>query len=143
MTEEEIEIVAEELAKIGGVSWYPGRTRGPLLRVLSERYRERARIAIAAIDRLRAGRDGSSMQEAVPDDARGERPGPEHGGDRLQVGSIVVYRPQGDKRAVRCRIEKIESTRAYLVPCPGPDFGWVSLSDLSLLRSEDASDLRS
>jgi hypothetical protein len=54
MTEEEIEAVAEELAKAGGLSWYPGRTRGPLLRTVSERYRDRARLAIEALDRVRA-----------------------------------------------------------------------------------------
>jgi hypothetical protein len=32
MTEKEVEIVAEELAKIGGAAWYPGRQQGPFLR---------------------------------------------------------------------------------------------------------------
>ena len=45
MTEEEIEIVAEELAKIGGVTWYPGREKGTLMRVVCDRYRDRARVA--------------------------------------------------------------------------------------------------
>ena len=60
MTDEEIEAVAEELAKIGGLSWYPGRTDGPLLRPISERYRDRARVAIAALDRVRAGKEASA-----------------------------------------------------------------------------------
>lgn len=29
MTEDEVEVVAAELAKAGGVGWYPGRERGP------------------------------------------------------------------------------------------------------------------
>jgi hypothetical protein len=52
MTNEEVEIVAEELAKIGGVTWYPGREKGTLMRVVSDRYRDRARIAIEALDRF-------------------------------------------------------------------------------------------
>jgi hypothetical protein len=39
VTEDEIEAVAEELAKAGGVAWYPGHQRGPLLKVVSDRYR--------------------------------------------------------------------------------------------------------
>jgi hypothetical protein len=40
MTEEEVEVVAEELAKIGGTAWCSGRGRGPHLRVVTSRYRE-------------------------------------------------------------------------------------------------------
>ena len=47
MTEDEVEVVAAELAKAGGVAWYPGRERGPLKHVVN-RYRDRARLAIAA-----------------------------------------------------------------------------------------------
>ena len=64
MTDEEIEAVAEELAKAGGTSWYPGRTRGALLRPVSERYRDRARLAIAALERVRAGRAAVAVPEA-------------------------------------------------------------------------------
>lgn len=32
MTEEEVDVVAEELAKMGGTAWYPGRQQGSLLR---------------------------------------------------------------------------------------------------------------
>jgi hypothetical protein len=56
MTDEEIDAVAEELAKIGGLTWYPGRTQSPLLRAVSERYKDRARVAIASLDRLRASK---------------------------------------------------------------------------------------
>ncbi|MFC4173178.1 hypothetical protein ACFOYU_14090 [Microvirga sp. GCM10011540] len=137
MTEEEVEAVAEELAKIGGVSWYPGRTPGPLLRVVSERYKDRARVAIAALERIRA-----SKAEAVP--SQGPAAGPaalgadEDPGDRLRVGAIVVYRPPSEKRAIPCRVEKIEDGRAYLVPCQRPDVGWVSIDGLVPLQGEDA-----
>ena len=64
MTEDEIDAVAEELAKAGGLSWYPGRERGPLLKVVSDRYRDRARLAIAALDRCRAQKAGATSKEA-------------------------------------------------------------------------------
>ncbi|MGF9763149.1 hypothetical protein AAII07_49200 [Microvirga sp. 0TCS3.31] len=53
MTEKEVEVVAEELAKIGGTAWYPGRQPGPLLREVTDLYREQARAAIAALERMR------------------------------------------------------------------------------------------
>ncbi len=138
MTEEEIEAVAEELAKIGGVSWYPGRTTGPVLRPVSERYRDRARVAIAALDRMRAGKASSeALQAAAEKSAASAATSACDPGDRLQVGAVVVYRPPGDQRAVTCRIEKMDEGRAYLVPCPRPDFGWVSLSDLAPLERQD------
>jgi hypothetical protein len=135
MTDEEIEAVAEELAKIGGLSWYPGRTDGPLLRPVSERYRDRARVAIAALDRVRAGKEASAaLLNSTAKSSSCPTPASDPG-DRLQVGAVVVYRPPGDQRAVTCRIDKMDEGRAYLVPCPRPDFGWVSLEDLSLLNS--------
>jgi hypothetical protein len=131
MTEDEIEAVARELAKIGGVSWYPGRTRGALLRAVSERYRDRARVAIAALERLKAAKEdtaapqGSPSGEAVGTTSQASEPG-----DYLQVGAVVVYRPPGDRRAMPCRITRMEAGQAYLVPCPEPDIGWVSLEHL-------------
>jgi hypothetical protein len=137
MTDEEIEAVAEELAKIGGLSWYPGRTDGPVLRPISARYRDRARVAIAALDRVRAGREASEMlQSSTVKNGSAAASASDHG-DRLEVGAVVVYRPPGDQRAVTCRIEKMDEGRAYLVPCPKPDFGWVSLDDLSPLNSSN------
>ncbi len=140
MTEEEIEVVAEELAKIGGVSWYPGRTCGPMLRTVSARYRDRARAAIAALERFRASKEGIAASQSQPvkasmalhDNTASDR------GDQLLVGTIVVYRPPGDRRATPCRIEKTEAGRAYLVPCPRPDIGWVALDDLIPLDLRDA-----
>jgi hypothetical protein len=131
MTEEEIEAVARELAKVGGLSWYPGRTRGPLLRAVSERYRDRARVAIAALERLKASKEGtaapqgSSSVGSVGTDSQAL----EHAND-FQVGAVVVCRPPGDRRAMPCQITRIEEGRAYLVPCPQADIGWVSLEDL-------------
>jgi len=133
VTDEEIEAVAEELAKAGGTSWYPGRTRGALLRPVSERYRDRARLAIAALDRVRAGRDKAAGAQPS------EPPSPQSGvpagrPDRIDVGTTVVYRPPGDQRAITCRVEQIEAGRAYLAPVPRPDIGWVSLESLHPLE---------
>lgn len=62
--------------------------------------------------------------------------GPE---DQVQVGSIVVYRPPEDQRAIPCRVEKLENGRAYLVPCPHPDIGWVPIDSLPLTIADDDS----
>src|SRR3954466_5088441 len=92
MTEQEIEVVAEELAKIGGTSWYPGREYGPLMRVVSDRYRDRARIAIAALDRLRAGHVGSGSQECATDiNPTADETPRLSSGDDIQPGATVVY----------------------------------------------------
>ncbi|WP_262031673.1 hypothetical protein [Microvirga sp. Mcv34] len=131
MTEEEIDAVAEELAKAGGISWYPGQTSGPLLRPVGERYRNRARAAISALDRLRARPRDISPPSTSSDQAETFDVRQVGGTDALVVGAIVMYRPPGDKRAVPCRVEGIEDGRAYLIPCPKPDFGWISLEDLS------------
>jgi hypothetical protein len=129
VTEEEIEAVARELAKVGGSSWYPGRSRGEILRAVGNRYKDRARVAIAALDRFRAAQDSTVLsesavpkQETVNDSSALE--------DQFQVGTIVVYRPPGDQRALSCKIEKIEDGRAYLVPIPHRPIGWVSLGSL-------------
>ncbi len=140
MTDEEIEAVAEELAKVGGVSWYPGRTRGTLLRPVTERYRDRAKVAIAALDRLRRNNGSASEQQAPSSGAIPSREALPTGPDeRIQVGSIVVYRPPGDQRAITCRIDQLEQGRAYLVPCSRPDVGWVSLDNLQPLSTEVAA----
>lgn len=126
VTDEEIEAVAEELAKAGGTSWYPGRTRGALLRSVGERYRDRARLAIAALDRVRAANGGPADVQS-PEAAHVPEPPISGNPDQIQVGAVVVYRPPGDQRAITCRIERIEGGQAYLVPVSRPDVGWVAL----------------
>lgn len=142
VTEEEIEVVAEELAKIGGVSWYPGRTSGPLLRAVSDRYRDRAKIAIVALERVRASKGGVVKPEEAAEAnlARNDKTASDHG-DQLQVGTIVVYRPPEERRAIPCRVERLEADRAYLVPCPRADIGWVSTSEL-VPRAPETTDIR-
>lgn len=141
MTEEEVEAVAEELAKAGGISWYPGRTVGPLLRVVHERYRDRARIAIATLERLRgAGEEkGTQLNDTISRDSGQTFEAVKSGNDQIRVGAIVVYRPPGERRAIPCRVERLEDGRAYLIPCPKPDLGWVSIDSLSLSSSTDES----
>jgi len=50
------------------------------------------------------------------------------------VGATVVYRPPGEKRALTCRIERMEHGRAFLVPAQR-EVGWVSVHTLLLLDS--------
>jgi hypothetical protein len=59
MTDEEVEAVAAELAKAGGVSWHAGQEHGPL-KLVMDRYRDRARLAIATLERIRAARQDIS-----------------------------------------------------------------------------------
>lgn len=132
MTEEEIEIVAEELAKIGGVSWYPGREKGTLMRVVSDRYRDRARVAIEALDRYRASQAASVVQ----DNGHSEPYTPSHSDqpnsqNEIKPGSTVVYRPPGDRRAYPCRVVEIEGSRAYLAPILRSCTNWVSIEYLT------------
>ncbi len=146
MTEDEVEAVAEELAKAGGVAWYPGRTRGPLLRIVTDRYRDRARLAIAALDRYRAHKAGAASPETIassdeiavaPIPAQTD-PGSSSDGS-LRVGITVVYRPPGEQRAYPCRVEKIEGGQAYLVPYLRPWTSWVPIQNLSIASTDDES----
>jgi hypothetical protein len=142
MTDDEIDFVAAELAKAGGISWYPGRERGPL-KLITERYRDRARLAIAAIDRYRAGQSGTAGQHSL----EGEQPEP---GTTVasspsyspKIGSMVLYRPAGDRRAYLCRVEKIEGSRAYLVPELKTCSGWIEIRHLSPAAAGEASGLQ-
>jgi hypothetical protein len=137
MTEEEIEAVAQELAKVGGSSWYPGRSEGPILRAVGKRYKDRARVAIAALDRFRAAKGAvESSTETSKSKLVNET---KNADDHLQVGTMVVYRPPGDQRAVSCRIEQIEAGRAYLAPIPQAAIGWVSLGSLYPLENASNS----
>ena len=132
MTECEVEAVAAELAKVGGVSWHSGQERGPLKLVMN-RYRDRARLAIAALDRVRAAEQSISLGTIGS-----EQTGPNAqavldpvSGDVVSAGSLVLYRPPGDKRTYPCRVEKLDGSRAYLVPEIPICTGWVDLEYLS------------
>lgn len=132
MTDDEVEAVAAELAKVGGVSWHSGQERGPL-KLVMDRYRDRARLAIATLERVRAAK-----QTLFPGFIEGERLGlgvqatfEPVSAEAVAQGSLVLYRPPGDKRTYPCRIEKVEGTRVYLVPELPTCTGWVDLASLS------------
>jgi hypothetical protein len=134
MTDDEVEAVAAELAKAGGVSWHSGQERGPL-KLVMDRYRDRARLAIATLERVRA-----AQQVIAPDSVEDEQPAPSVeatlepvSGDVVSEGSLVLYRPPGDKRTYPCRVERVEGSRAYLVPELPTCTGWVNLANLSSL----------
>lgn len=135
MTDEEIEVVAEELAKIGGVTWYPGREKGNLVRVVCDRYRDRARVAIEALERHRTGRDAALAQDNKRTAAIAG-PHSNHNDD-IRPGSTVIYRPPGDRRAYPCRVVEIEGNRAYLAPILRACTEWVSIEHLVPSRETD------
>jgi hypothetical protein len=138
VTEDEIEAVAEELAKAGGVSWYPGRERGPLLKVVSDRYRDRARLAIAALDRYRAQKAGVASTEGVEAELPSALTKAGTTSDTtIQVGATVIYRPPGEQRAYPCTVKRIEGGRAYLVPHLRAWTGWVPIGSLSPVPPEE------
>jgi hypothetical protein len=130
MTDEEVEAVAAELAKAGGVSWHAGQERGPL-KLVMDRYR--ARLAIATLERIQAAR-----QVISPGPGKADQPGPSTqanlepvSGAVVVEGSLVLYSPPGDKRTYPCRVEKLVGDRAYLVPEIPTCTGWVDLENLS------------
>jgi hypothetical protein len=120
MTEQEVEVVAQALAEASGVTWQPERDLEPVLHIIYRRYRDRARLAIAAIERHRSKQSAS---EPVKSSA-------EHTG--IDVGIEVFYRAPNDRRATRCTVEKVQDGRAYIIPFSQPPIGWVSLSDLQV-----------
>jgi hypothetical protein len=132
MTDGEVEAVAAELAKAGGVSWHPGQEHGPL-KLVMDRYRDRARLAIATLERVRTARHG-----IAPGPGTADQLGPSTqanlepvSGDVVSEGSLVLYSPPGDKRTYPCRVEKLVGSRAYLVPEIPTCTGWVDLENLS------------
>jgi hypothetical protein len=137
MTEDEVEVVAAELAKAGGVAWHPGRERGPLKHVVN-RYRDRARLAIAALDRFRAGLQGSGATDGIdigplePGSGTSSHLTPDHS---FQAGSLVLYRPPGDRRAYPCRVDRVEGSRVHLVPDIKSCTGWIDVSQLLPARA--------
>lgn len=129
MNEAEVEIVAEELAKLGGTGWYPGREPGPLLRVVHDRYRDRARAAIAALDRFRARTSNPPMPD--PSIEQSARSGPATVSEtHIEIGTTVVYRPEGDRRAYPCTVREISNGLALLVPENRTGIGWVPIAEL-------------
>ncbi len=135
MTDEEIEVVAEELAKSGGLSWYPGRGQGSLMRLVTDRYRDQARAVIAALEHLRRGGGDTSQ---VPDARREGSPEAVHHGSvgDVQPGATIIYRPSGEQRAYPCRIVEIQGDRAYLAPILRTCVGWVSMERLEASAAE-------
>ncbi len=139
MTDEEIEVVAEELAKSGGLSWYPGRGQGSLMRLVTDHYREQARAVIAALDHLRRGGGDTSQ---MPDARRVRPPGALHRDpvSAVRPGATIIYRPSGDQRAYPCRIVEIQGDRAYLAPILRTCVGWVSMERLEASAAEQTPD---
>jgi hypothetical protein len=140
MTEEEVDVVAEELAKIGGTAWYPGRQQGPLLREVTERYRMQARAVIAALERRRA----SSEAAVSPDPTVGENREIEKSSQidaipDIRLGATVIYRPAGDQRAYPCRVVKIRDSQAYLAPILRACIGWISIETLQVPSEDETS----
>jgi len=142
MTEEEIEVVAEELAKIGGVTWYPGREKGTLMRVVCDRYRDRARVAIEALERYRAGQQASLTQDNVRIGTQTRDCPPPAPDEAIRPGATVIYRPPGDRRAYSCRVVEIEGNRAYLAPILRACTEWVSIEHLVPAQKADAASAR-
>lgn len=131
MTDDEVEAVAAELAKAGGVSWHSGQERGPL-KLVMDRYRDRARLAIAALERIRTAKQAHSpglMEiEQVGLNLQASLDTASH--DGIAVGSLLLYRPPGDKRAYSCRVQRVDGSRVYLVPDIPTCTGWVDLDNL-------------
>ncbi len=132
MTDDEVEVVAAELAKAGGVSWHSGQGRGPL-KLVMDRYRDRARLAIAALERVRAAKQTMSLASTKVEQLEPDKRATLASvlGEAVSVGSLVLYRPPGDKRSYPCRVEKVDESRVFLVPEIPSCTGWVDLDNLS------------
>lgn len=138
MTDEEIEVVAEELAKLISVSWAPGYETTPLIHVVTECHRAKARAIITALDQIRPVRSGSSFQAPRSNEPQGisyER----RSGD-VRPGMTVIYRPPGDQCAYPCRIVEIQGNHAYLAPILRTCVGWISIERLQVAAEEEVSD---
>jgi hypothetical protein len=132
MTDDEVEAVAAELAKAGGLSWHNGQERGPLKLVMN-RYRDRARAALAALERLQAAKQALAPDPDKVEQPRSNtdaKPGPVSE-EEVSIGSLVLYHPPGDQRTYACRVQKVHGSRVYLVPEIPACTGWVDLDGLS------------
>lgn len=136
MSEEGVEVVAEELAKIGGTAWYPGRQQRPLLREVTERYREQARVVIAARERMRAGSEAAVCPNPTLDNRKVDKFSLTDAVPDLRPGAAVIYRPAGDQRAYACRVVEIRGSQAYLAPILRTCIGWISIETLQVPPKE-------
>ena len=135
MTDKDIAVVAEELARNGGTSWYSGRVQGPLMGVLTDHYCEQARVVIAVLDHLRTG-GGDTTQ--MPDARMDGTPGAIRRklvGD-VRSGATIIYRPPEEQRAYPCRVVEIQGTRAYLAPIFRTCVGWIWIERLEAIPDE-------
>jgi hypothetical protein len=135
MTDDEVELVAQALAKAGGTAWYPGPGHGTLIRLVSDRYRERARLAITALDRHRAQMVSGDASETAQEKQHCSESGMKAAcrdakADAILVGATVIYRPSEDSCAYAYRVERVSGQKAYLVPVDQDDAGWVPISAL-------------
>jgi len=134
MTVDKVEAIAELLARVSG-NWYPERTR-PALRTINKRHRDVAQLILAEFDRLSGvARDAQAQDAPIQENVDEANAFNFAGDDQLYVGATVVYRPPGEKRAITCRIEKMEHGRAYLAPAP-QEIGWVSIQTLSVAQPD-------
>lgn len=136
MTVDKVEAIAELLARVSG-NWYPERTR-PALRTINRRHRDVAQLVVAEYDRLSGVEQRAATWAASPPENSDEASTFNFAGDdQLYVGATVVYRPPGEKRAITCRIEKMEHGRAFLAPVT-QELGWVPVQSLSVPKTENA-----
>jgi hypothetical protein len=138
MTDEEIEVVAEELAELVRVPWAPGYGTTPLPHVVTECHRAEARAILAALDQIRPRRNGSAFQGPRSNEPQGISCQSRRG--EVRPGMTVIYRPPGDQRAYPCRIVEIQGNRAYLAPILRTCVGWMSIERLQVAAEEEVSD---
>lgn len=134
MTEEEIKLVAEVLANIGG-NWYPERAQSEP-KPVTNRHREVARLIVAAVERSKAANQSAADVGSISEGPLEAPSSTSAEDDELHIGATALYRPPGDKRTFACRIEKLEGGRAYVVP-EHREIGWVSTHSLLPLTPKD------
>jgi len=125
--EDEVEYVAKELATDNGTAWPTEKEFSPVVRLVRNRFMDRARVIIAALDRHRAGKTAADEVDQEPSQAQASTEDP--GKIEIKVGQVVMYRPPGERRRVLCRVTKIEGGQAFIVPIPINDIGWVDLEN--------------
>ena len=104
------------------------------LESVSRRYRDG--VAIAALDRRRAGHEVSDLpgvagsgEGALEEAAALSRSG------SFEIGAIVIRQPLGDQRASSFQVTQIQDGRVYLVPCSRPNVRWVTIDSAAPLDS--------